>query len=283
MHRIKENQDCLSRPDTSFLARVGPEDLACPGLLLLGLLWPQVALGSFPGHTALGQLQSPVLRPMTMFKGPPTGTKSEGMGNGLPRAVSQGPRGVPSHEELRQDPCPMLLGYWGRNLGSVCLAAGGLRTFLPGAQDRAGDSSAVEASGWGSGGTGPGEDRRTQLRAAPSTYPTCHRLLQRAWGGHLWDGGTWSRWGKARPTVPPKPLRGRTPGPPNPAPSLRPTLLTASQLPRPRLTGPRDRSCLPRNPAPPAGTRVSPGQGAPSADPPCGAGAEHPATHLRQR
>lgn len=37
MHRIKENQDCLSRPDTSFLARVGPEDLAWPGLLLLGL------------------------------------------------------------------------------------------------------------------------------------------------------------------------------------------------------------------------------------------------------
>ena len=145
MHRIKENQDCLSRPDTSFLARVGPEDLACPGLLLLGLPWPQVALGSFPGHTAPGQLQSPVLRPMTMFKGPPTGTRSEGMGSGLPREVSQGPRGVLSHEELRQDPCPMLPGYWGRNLGSVCLAAGGLRTFLPAAQDSAGDSSAVEA------------------------------------------------------------------------------------------------------------------------------------------
>lgn len=64
--------------------------------------------------------------------------------------------------------------------------------------------------------TDPGEDRSTQLRAAPSTYPTCHRLLQRAWGGHLWDGGTWSRWGKARPTVPPEPPRRRTPGPPYP-------------------------------------------------------------------
>lgn len=107
MHRIKENQDCLSRPDTSFLARVGPEDLAWPGLLLLGLPWlslqgwPQVALGSFPGHTAPGQLQSPMLRPMTMFKGPPPGMRSEGMGSGLPREVSQGPRSVPRHEELK--------------------------------------------------------------------------------------------------------------------------------------------------------------------------------------
>ena len=40
-------------------------------------------------------------------------------------------------------------------------------------------------AGWGSGGPGPGENRRTRLRAAASTYPTCHRLLQRAWGGHL--------------------------------------------------------------------------------------------------
>ena len=112
----------------------------------------------------------------------------------------------------------MLMAASQRNLGSICQAAGGLRTFPPAAQDgdSGGDSSAVEPSGWGSSGTGPGEDRSTQLHAAPSTYPTCHRLLQRAWGRHLWDGSTWSRWGKARPTVPLDPPRGRTSGPPYP-------------------------------------------------------------------
>lgn len=54
------------------------------------------------------------------------------------------------------------------------------------------------AEGAGSGGLGSRENRwtRLQLCAAASTYPTCHRLLQRAWGGHLrGQGGTWSKRG----------------------------------------------------------------------------------------
>ena len=100
------------------------------------------------------------------------------MGSGLPREVSQGPRGVLSHEELRQDPCPMLPGYWGRNLGSVCLAAGGLRTFLPAAQDSAGDSSAVEAKwvgvwwDWPRGGLShPAARRALHLPHVPQAAP----------------------------------------------------------------------------------------------------------------
>lgn len=117
---------------------------------------------------------------------------------------------------------------------------------------------------------------------APSCAP-CPPLTPRATGCSSGPGA--GTCGMAAPGAggerPGPPFRPGLPAggsrvPPTPAPSLRPTLLASSPLPRPRLTGPRGRSCLPRNPAPPAGTRVSPGQGAPSADPPCGAGAEHP-------
>lgn len=206
------------------------------------------------------------------------------MGSGLPREVSQRPRGVLSHEELRQDPCRMLPGCWERNLGSVCQAAGGLRTFPPAAQDgdSGGDSSAVEPSGWGSGGLTQGRTVAPSCALRPPLTPRatgCSSGPGAGTCGTAAPGAGGERPGPlSRPSLPeggPRVL-------PTPAPSLRPTLLAASPLPRPRLTGPRGRSCLPRNPAPPAGTRVSPGHGAPSADPPRGAGAEHPATHLRQ-
>lgn len=56
----KKTRECPSRLETSFLARAGPKELAHRSLLLLGLPWlslqgwPQVALGSLPGHTVLG-------------------------------------------------------------------------------------------------------------------------------------------------------------------------------------------------------------------------------------
>lgn len=179
----------------------------------------------------------------------------------------------------------MLPGYWGRNLGSVCLAAGGLRTFPPAAQDgdSAGDSSAVEPSGWGSSGTGPGEDCRTQLRAVPSTYPTCHRLLQRAWGGHLWDGGTWSRWGKARPTVPPGPPRGRIPGSPYPR-SLPPPNPSRLLPAPPPPTYWSEGSQLPSTkPSATCGDTGEPGPGRAERRPALRCRSRAPATHLRQR
>lgn len=127
------------------------------------------------------------------------------------------------------------------------------------------------AEGAGSGGLGSRENRwtRLQLCAAASTYPTCHRLLQRAWGGHLrGQGGTWSKRGTGPATAPPSPPRRAVPG---------------SLSPRPRLTGRRGRSCRPRIPAPPVGTGVRSGRDAQRADQPRGARAERPATHLRQQ
>lgn len=82
------------------------------------------------------------------------------------------------------------LGQGPRERPSRCLRAGGrgqpgrlLRAPAPSHQgpegDRAGDSSSVEPGGLGVWWAWPAEN------AAASTYPTCHRLLQRAWGGHL--------------------------------------------------------------------------------------------------
>lgn len=88
----------------------------------------------------------------------------------------------------------------------------------------------------------PQENRRLRLRAAASTYPTCHRLLQRAWGGHLRGRRHLEQAGHRS---------GRLP-----RPSL-PTGRGQASAPSPRLTGPKGRSCLLRSPAPPVGTGVS--------------------------
>lgn len=70
----KPENECLSGPETFHQARAGPEELAPPGLLLLGLSWlspglATSALGSLPGHTVPGHLHNPVPRPMTALKG----------------------------------------------------------------------------------------------------------------------------------------------------------------------------------------------------------------------
>lgn len=104
----------------------------------------------------------------------------------------------------------------------------------------------------------PGETVGPAARPA-STYPTCHRLLQRAGGGHLRDGHLRSARRPASPTG-------------------------ARPLPRaaPALTGPRGRSCRPRSPASPAGTGVSWARRGAQTRPRSPA-PRSPATHLRQR
>lgn len=95
----------------------------------------------------------------------------------------------------------------------------------------------------------PGVNPRTWVCAATSTYPTCHRLLQRAWGGHLRDSSTWSRRGGARPTARPEPPHPRPGRGRNAAPSFHPNPPTywseGSQLPSAKLSatcGDRDAS-----------------------------------------
>jgi hypothetical protein len=122
--------------------------------------------------------------------------------------------------------------------------------------------SAVRRSGRPGPGLPPGEPSDHRLRAWAFTYPTCHRLLQRACGGHLrgrWHlERAWHRPGRShhRPILP-----AARAGPGQARPRLPPP---------PRLTGLRGRSCRPpQNPAPPVGTGVSPGGAWPSPDPPC--------------
>lgn len=96
---------------------------------------------------------------------------------------------------VKSQGCPELCWDWGRTHKGGCPRCWGLEAAerpsafrLPAfgrELDNAGESSALEPGWWGSGGIGPRQNRRARLLAAASTYPTCHRLLQRAWGGHL--------------------------------------------------------------------------------------------------
>lgn len=189
---------------------------------------------------------------------------------GYKGSPAQGPGGVPSHGGLRQDPrrrSPLVLG---EEAGVSMPGSEGPSAVPPAAQegDSAGDASAVESGGVGVWWAWPGGEpshpaarRGLHLPHVPQAAPAG---LGRAPAGTGALGA--GEAGPGRPPCPSLPQGGATPAP----------------SPPPPLTDPRGRSCLPRSPAPPVGTGVSPGQGAPSADPPRGARAERPATHLRQ-
>lgn len=147
---------------------------------------------------------------------------------------------------------------------------------LPGAQElfkqtASREFGAVDGRGSGLPSLGlPSEEPSDQrLGTSASTYPTCHRLLQRAWGGHLRGQRHLEQVGYllAHSTAPafPSAWAGLGLSPPSPSPLPAP----ASLLPRLQpLTGPRGHSCRPRNPASPVGTRVSLSGAGPNSGPP---------------
>lgn len=103
-------------------------------------------------------------------------------------------------------------------------------------------------------GLAPG-DPGTRLWAAASTYPTCHRLLQRAWGGHLRGQQHLERTGSVR--GPPRPAapkgRGQAPAPSPPPPPTHWSEGSQLRSEKPRVT---------------CGDREELGPGAPGEDPP---------------